>query len=30
MGLPWYYAESNPTMAHMGRVTLDRILSDPL
>lgn len=30
MGLPWYYAESNPTMAHMGRVTLDRILNDPL
>lgn len=30
MGLPWYYAASNPTMARMGRETLERILSDPL
>ncbi len=26
VGLPWYYAESNPTMAAWGRRTLDRIL----
>jgi aminoglycoside phosphotransferase (APT) family kinase protein len=27
MGLVWYYAESNPVMSRLGRVTLDRILS---
>jgi aminoglycoside phosphotransferase (APT) family kinase protein len=26
MGLVWYYADSNPTMAFIGRRTLDRIL----
>jgi aminoglycoside phosphotransferase (APT) family kinase protein len=28
MGLVWYYVESNPTMARIGRRTLDRILAD--
>lgn len=28
LGLPWYYAESNPSMAAWGRRTLDRILAD--
>jgi aminoglycoside phosphotransferase (APT) family kinase protein len=27
MGLVWYYAESNPAMAELGRRTLDRILA---
>lgn len=27
MGLVWYYAESNPTMSHWGRRTLDRLVS---
>ncbi len=27
-GLPWYYADSNPSMAAWGRRTLDRILAD--
>lgn len=26
MGLVWYYAESNPAMSAMGRLTLDRII----
>jgi aminoglycoside phosphotransferase (APT) family kinase protein len=25
MGLVWYYAESNPVMSRLGRITLDRI-----
>jgi hypothetical protein len=25
MGLVWYYAESNPVMSRLGRVTLDRV-----
>jgi aminoglycoside phosphotransferase (APT) family kinase protein len=28
MGLPWYYADSNPTMASIGRRTLDRLVAD--
>lgn len=28
MGLPWYYADSNPTMAAVGRRTVGRILAD--
>ena len=28
MGLPWYYADSNPTMAAIGRRTLDRLVAD--
>jgi aminoglycoside phosphotransferase (APT) family kinase protein len=28
MGLVWYYAESNPVMSGLGRVTLDRITGD--
>jgi aminoglycoside phosphotransferase (APT) family kinase protein len=28
MGLVWYYAETNPVMSRLGRVTLDRIQSD--
>lgn len=28
MGLVWYYAESNPVMSRLGRVTLDRITGD--
>lgn len=28
MGLPWYYADSNPQMSRLGRRTLDRILND--
>jgi aminoglycoside phosphotransferase (APT) family kinase protein len=28
MGLVWYYAESNPTMAAIGRRTLDRLVAD--
>jgi aminoglycoside phosphotransferase (APT) family kinase protein len=28
MGLVWYYVDSNPVMAAMGRRTLDRILAD--
>lgn len=28
MGLPWYYARSNPTMAAIGRRTLGRLLED--
>ena len=27
MGLVWYYAETNPVMSRLGRVTLDRILA---
>ena len=27
MGLVWYYAETNPVMSRLGRVTLDRIQS---
>jgi aminoglycoside phosphotransferase (APT) family kinase protein len=27
MGLVWYYADSNPVMSRLGRVTLDRIMS---
>lgn len=26
MGLAWYYAESNPTMSALGRLTLDRVM----
>jgi aminoglycoside phosphotransferase (APT) family kinase protein len=29
MGLVWYYAESNPVMSRLGRVTLDRITAWP-
>ena len=29
MGLVWYYADSNPVMSRLGRVTLDRILASP-
>lgn len=29
MGLVWYYVESNPVMAELGRVTLGRLLADP-
>ena len=25
MGLVWYYADSNPVMSRLGRVTLDRV-----
>jgi aminoglycoside phosphotransferase (APT) family kinase protein len=28
MGLVWYYVTSNPTMAFVGRRTLDRLLED--
>jgi aminoglycoside phosphotransferase (APT) family kinase protein len=28
MGLVWYYAETNPTMAAIGRRTLDRLVAD--
>jgi aminoglycoside phosphotransferase (APT) family kinase protein len=28
MGLVWYYADSNPTMAAIGRRTLDRLIAD--
>jgi hypothetical protein len=28
MGLVWYYADSNPVMAGIGRRTLDRLLAD--
>ncbi|MFI9551074.1 phosphotransferase [Nonomuraea endophytica] len=28
MGVVWYYVDSNPVMSHMGRRTLDRILTD--
>ncbi|MEJ1087346.1 phosphotransferase [Microbacterium sp. Mu-80] len=28
MGLVWYYAESNPVMAELGRSTVSRVLSD--
>jgi aminoglycoside phosphotransferase (APT) family kinase protein len=27
IGLPWYYAKSNPTMSELGRRVLDRISS---
>jgi aminoglycoside phosphotransferase (APT) family kinase protein len=30
MGLVWYYQQSNPTMAALGRNTVARILADPL
>ncbi|RYG26105.1 MAG: aminoglycoside phosphotransferase family protein [Burkholderiales bacterium] len=30
MGLVWYYLDSNPTMAALGRSTLDRLLGDPV
>lgn len=26
MGLVWYYAESNPAMSRLGRLSLERIL----
>jgi aminoglycoside phosphotransferase (APT) family kinase protein len=29
IGLVWYYEESNPTMAALGRSTLERLLQDP-
>jgi aminoglycoside phosphotransferase (APT) family kinase protein len=29
MGLVWYYVESNPVMAELGRSTLDRLLQPP-
>jgi hypothetical protein len=29
MGLVWYYRESNPTMAGLGRSTLARLLAAP-
>jgi hypothetical protein len=28
MGLVWYYADSNPAMAGVGRRTLDRLIAD--
>lgn len=28
MGLVWYYADTNPVMSRLGRVTLNRILSE--
>jgi len=28
MGLVWYYADSNPVMAGIGRRTLDRLMAD--
>ena len=28
MGLVWYYADTNPVMSRLGRVTLNRIMSD--
>jgi hypothetical protein len=28
MGLVWYYADSNPVLAAIGRRTLDRLLAD--
>jgi aminoglycoside phosphotransferase (APT) family kinase protein len=28
MGLVWYYAASNPVMSRLGRITLDRIMSE--
>ncbi|MGH3301019.1 MAG: aminoglycoside phosphotransferase family protein [Streptosporangiaceae bacterium] len=28
MGLPWYYAQSNPAMSQLGRRTLQRIVAD--
>lgn len=28
MGTAWYYVESNPAMSRMGRVTLERIMTD--
>ncbi|HLK00793.1 MAG TPA: aminoglycoside phosphotransferase family protein [Streptosporangiaceae bacterium] len=30
MGLVWYYADSNPVMSRLGRITLDRIMSEPV
>jgi aminoglycoside phosphotransferase (APT) family kinase protein len=30
MGLVWYYRISNPSMAALGRSTLDRLLGDPI
>jgi aminoglycoside phosphotransferase (APT) family kinase protein len=30
MGLVWYYADTNPVMSRLGRVTLNRISSAPL
>jgi aminoglycoside phosphotransferase (APT) family kinase protein len=29
MGLVWYYCETNPPMAHLGRTTLGRLTSSP-
>jgi aminoglycoside phosphotransferase (APT) family kinase protein len=29
IGLVWYYEDSNPTMAELGRSTLQRLLEDP-
>jgi hypothetical protein len=28
MGLVWYYTTTNPTMADIGRRTLDRLVDD--
>ena len=28
LGLVWYYVETNPTMSHVGRRTLERIVAD--
>jgi len=28
MGLVWYYRESNPVMADLGRSTMNRLLAD--
>jgi hypothetical protein len=27
MGLVWYYADSNPVMSRLGRITLNRIMA---
>jgi aminoglycoside phosphotransferase (APT) family kinase protein len=29
MGLVWYYRQTNPVMADLGRTTLARIMTDP-
>lgn len=29
IGLVWYYVDTNPTMAELGRSTLRRLMDDP-
>ena len=29
LGLVWYYQHTNPTMSHLGKTTLHRLLTDP-